>query len=228
MVDRADTSAPRDRLVPTRRERKKQELRQRIFDAAFQLFLEHGFEKTTVEQIATRADVGKGTVFNYFPRKQSFLAAVADDWIARLTDELGSVDRWVGTTREQLERVFRFLTELGVRNPALSRLALSESLRYMGGAPSTERLTEEPPVRRLQAITRTVLRSGQRAGEIRADVNVEYAAVLIESAFFRTLARWLRDGGPIDALRDEISAKLDIIFDGVAVSGGPTPDMGGS
>lgn len=200
----------------TRRERKKREVRNRIFQAAFELFIEQGFEATTVEQIAERADVGKGTVFNYFPRKHSFLAAVADDWTSRLADELGPLESWRGTTREKLERAFRVLADLGVRNPALSRLAFTESLRYIGGVQHTERLTREAPVRQFRALTRTLLRNGQQAGEIRGDVDPEHAAMLIESAFFRTLAGWLRDGGSADGVHREIAAKLDIIFNGVA------------
>ena len=53
-----------------RRERKKLETRQRISTAAFALFVERGYEATTVEAIAERADVAKGTVFNYFPQKR--------------------------------------------------------------------------------------------------------------------------------------------------------------
>lgn len=201
--------------VLSRRERKKRELRQRIFQAAFELFLENGFRQTTVEDIARRADVGKGTVFNYFPRKTSFLAAVADDWVARLVDELGPVETWTGTTRDKLERAFLFLADLGIKNPALSRLAFAESLRYMGPHPAEERLTDEEPVRQFQSITRTMLRLGQARGEIRLDVEPEHAAALIESAFYRTLARWLRDGGPVDEVHVEIRGKLDIIFGGL-------------
>jgi len=197
----------------SRRERKKQEIRRRIFQAAFDLFLEQGFEKTTVEEIAERADVGKGTVFNYFPRKTSFLAALADDWISRLTEEMGPVEEWRGTTREKLERVFQFLTDLSVRNPELARYALFESLRHMQTRTSVE---DERGVREFLDITRNVLRQGQASGEVREDLETEYAANLIESAFHRTLVLWLRDGGPAGTLHEEIAAKLDIIFNGVA------------
>jgi AcrR family transcriptional regulator len=199
----------------SRRERKKRELRQRIFQSAFELFLEKGFQHTTVDDIARRADVGKGTVFNYFPRKTTFLAAVAEDWVVRLVDELGPVDTWEGTTRNKLEQAFLFLADLGIKNPALSRLAFAESLRYMGTHSADERLIDEEPVRQLQSITRTILRHGQAAGEIRLDVEAEHAAALIESAFYRTLARWLRDGGPVDDVHVEIRGKLDIIFEGL-------------
>ena len=42
---------------PTRRERKKEETRRRIFTAAISLFREKGFEQTTVDEITEKADV---------------------------------------------------------------------------------------------------------------------------------------------------------------------------
>jgi AcrR family transcriptional regulator len=127
-----DESAP-DGAPPGRRERKKREVRRRIYEAAFALFLEKGFDATTVDEIAERADVGKGTVFNYFPRKTSFLAALAGGWTSQLVDEFGPVTSWRGSTRRQLERAYRFLADLGARNAALSRLALVESLSRLHG-----------------------------------------------------------------------------------------------
>ncbi|MGW2631560.1 TetR/AcrR family transcriptional regulator [Streptomyces chattanoogensis] len=52
------------------RESKKQETRQLISDCATTLFIERGFEQTTITEIATAARVAKKTVTNYFPRKE--------------------------------------------------------------------------------------------------------------------------------------------------------------
>ncbi|MEU4065957.1 helix-turn-helix domain-containing protein [Streptomyces wedmorensis] len=52
------------------RESKKQETRQLISDCATRLFIEQGFERTTIAEIATAARVAKKTVTNYFPRKE--------------------------------------------------------------------------------------------------------------------------------------------------------------
>ena len=55
---------------PDRRSRKRLATRQGISDAATRLFFERGFENVTVDEIAAAADVGRMTVFNYFPRKE--------------------------------------------------------------------------------------------------------------------------------------------------------------
>ena len=53
-----------------RRTRKRLVTRQAISDAATRLFMERGFDRVTIDEIAEAADVGRMTVFNHFPRKE--------------------------------------------------------------------------------------------------------------------------------------------------------------
>lgn len=204
----------------SRRERKKQEARRRIYQAAVRLFIEKGFDATTVDEIAGRADVAKGTVFNYFPHKTSFLAALADDWTDRVTEVLGPVHRWRGTTRGKLERLFRYLADVGAENPAVSCLALLESLRHVSAAPGQRPPGDQAQVHHFYQLTRAILRLGQAHGELRRNVSVEHAASLIESGFFCTLARWLLAEDTRQALHQEMAAKLDIVLNGLVAPGG--------
>jgi AcrR family transcriptional regulator len=61
----------------SRRERKKLETRQGLLAAAQVLFREKGYNATTVEEITGRADVAKGTFFNYFSSKEALLGEMA-------------------------------------------------------------------------------------------------------------------------------------------------------
>lgn len=58
------------------RERKRIDTRSRIMAAASGLFLKRGIERVTVDEIAAAADVGKGTVYNYFEAKEDMVVAM--------------------------------------------------------------------------------------------------------------------------------------------------------
>jgi len=60
------------------RERNKQRNFQRIIDAAFALFQTIGYDQTTMDAIAEKAEVSRATLFNYFPTKQALLMPLAN------------------------------------------------------------------------------------------------------------------------------------------------------
>ncbi|CAL9501146.1 hypothetical protein SUDANB1_03432 [Streptomyces sp. enrichment culture] len=69
---------------PGLREAKKQETRQLISDHATRLFIEQGFENTTIAEIAAASRVAKKTVTNYFARKEDLALDHQDEFRATL------------------------------------------------------------------------------------------------------------------------------------------------
>ncbi len=59
--------------MPGLRERKKRQTRALIAQAAADLFVRHGFDAVTVDDVARAAEVSRQTVFNYFPTKEQML-----------------------------------------------------------------------------------------------------------------------------------------------------------
>lgn len=68
------------------RERRRQETRARIVDAAAELFAERGFDAVSVMEIAARAGVVEKTVFNHFPVKEGLVFAADPPMRAALLD----------------------------------------------------------------------------------------------------------------------------------------------
>ncbi|HEY2148205.1 MAG TPA: helix-turn-helix domain-containing protein, partial [Pirellulales bacterium] len=54
----------------------KSQTRKRILDAAVELFRTRGFDAATTRDLAIAAGIATGTVFNYFPNKESIVAAL--------------------------------------------------------------------------------------------------------------------------------------------------------
>lgn len=68
----------------TLRERHADRTRRRIVDGAFELFVDQGFDATTVDQIATHADVSPRTFFRYFATKDALLFHDFDERLTRI------------------------------------------------------------------------------------------------------------------------------------------------
>jgi AcrR family transcriptional regulator len=118
------TSASAPALVAPpagRRERRRVETQDRIFRAALQLFAEHGFSATTVEDITDAADVGKGTFFNYFRNKEDVLGALADVQLDKYAHAIEAAESGALSPREALRELWLRLPEEPGRSQALVR-----------------------------------------------------------------------------------------------------------
>jgi TetR/AcrR family transcriptional regulator, cholesterol catabolism regulator len=197
--------------VPGRRERHKLEAYRRIHAAAVALFRRQGYKATTIEQIAERADVARGTVFNYFPSKESLLDALSADVHVKLLDELGDARSWSGSCREQVVRLLVTLARLAQEDRVVFRLVLDQNLRDFW-----RDAQKDPLGLHIKAAVRSALRAGRTRGELDPSVRPESAARLIEAAFFTTMLDWLNGGIPERAFRREVASQLDIVFAGLA------------
>jgi len=61
----------------------KEETRVKILAAAEKLFLRNGYEQTTTRDIASAADIAAGTLFNYFPSKETLVMTMVADAMAK-------------------------------------------------------------------------------------------------------------------------------------------------
>ena len=90
MTDEASSSK---QAQPSRRGRgpslaKTAETKTKIAQAAFKLFLEGGFEGTRMIDVAQAADVGKGTLYRYYPTKEALFEGVLQETLGRTVQTL--------------------------------------------------------------------------------------------------------------------------------------------
>src|SRR4029079_16311378 len=77
------------------RERKKRRTHTAIEHAALRLFIAHGFDATTVDEIAAAAEVSPRTFFHYFPTKEHVVFPSSPQMLAPLRDAIRSVPEGV-------------------------------------------------------------------------------------------------------------------------------------
>ncbi len=87
-----------------RAEQERQAARARLLDAALELFSEKGISAGTTAEVALRAGVSKGLVFNYFPTKDALLQALIERVMGDILGYWEEHD-WTGPPVEQLHRV---------------------------------------------------------------------------------------------------------------------------
>jgi AcrR family transcriptional regulator len=108
------------------RERKKQRTRHTIVDTATRLFVEQGYQQTTLVQIAEEADVAPSTFFNYFPTKVDIVFCLFDSVIdsaqrriAERPDDEPAIEAVAAWLTEELPSVEQPYAEAARRIPTI-------------------------------------------------------------------------------------------------------------
>lgn len=105
---------------------------QLILEAATRLFLEHGFEAPTMDQIAREAGVSKATLYMYFEGKADLFAAIIKARCAAIRRDIEDLSRGQAEPNARLVAMCRRLLELMVseRGLAIYRVVVSQRTRF--------------------------------------------------------------------------------------------------
>lgn len=166
--------------VARRREREKQQRKAGILAAATEVFLEKGISAASMDQIAERAELSKGTLYLYFSSKEDLFVAVGTETFVYLAGMFEKASRKAGSGVEALAAVaaeyVRFCTEF----PDKFRLVfLNDSPAFYGNV-SEESLRDRSE--KLSACAEWVTRaldSAQKEGALKPDVDTRLAANLL-------------------------------------------------
>ncbi|MET8809263.1 TetR family transcriptional regulator [Streptomyces sp. NPDC004546] len=168
------------------RERKKQKTRERIRREAYRLFAEHGYEATTVDQIADAAEISSSTFFRYFPTKEDVVIqdeydpALADAIRSRPAGEpivdaiLSSLKGTLGAMLQQDREDLLLRTRITFNDPAIRARNMAEQER-------SERAMAEV--------------IAERTGRNAADLEIKCAAAAIIAVFTTLVRHWVEGDG---------------------------------
>jgi len=175
------------------RERKKGQTRDRIRAAASELFARHGYGAATMRQIAKRAHVGLGTLFNYAEDKRDLVFLIFNEELNATTDVALAAPRPRDGVVDQLIAVFRAHYIWLAAKPELARILLQELTFYSSGKQAA---TFHSIRKRLIDGVTDLIRKAQQAKKISSR---EDAALIARHIFFvysASLRWWIASPKP--------------------------------
>lgn len=206
-VEGADGTGAR----PGLRERKKEQTRLALENAALALFAEKGFDRTTVDEIVEACDVSQRTFFRYYGAKEDVLFADGDQRLEELLADLAGRPARESPLRA-VQAAFLATTELYSQDR--DRLVLRS--RIFDGSSSLRSHKFERQQSWEEAVTAVLLeREAQHGGEA-SPRHLRLVAGISLACLRAALADWLDRGGDLSAL---VATNFDDVAEGLSVFG---------
>jgi AcrR family transcriptional regulator len=198
------------------RRRRKAERPQEIIEAAFTEFSRNGYATTTLDQIAERAGVTKGTIYVYFENKEHLFISMVREFTKTTMDIVQDMfETHEGSTADLLRAQFSFIYEHIVedrRRREVLRMLIAEAPRFPELADRYHAEILRPCLDMLkQAIAR-----GTDRGEFRKSSIINHPQVVIAPIALVDL--WMMmfdDRQPLD-MRAYFNAHLDLVLNGLS------------
>jgi AcrR family transcriptional regulator len=183
MTSRRPNLLTREQLRPEPRQKRSQEKRRRLKEAALHIFRSRGFERTSIEQIAKRANLATGSFYQHYGSKRQLLLALMDELLAAM-GQVSLRPNYTGDIRANLRDL-------------LAR-GFSNDLRYLGAYRAWEEaLLSDPQMAHSQMKIRewttsrvaALLTTLQQWPGARPDVDVPALARVVDTLFWSLLAQ---------------------------------------
>jgi AcrR family transcriptional regulator len=157
--------------------------RLRLVEAACAVFAEKGYASTKVAEIAERAGVGKGTVYEYFSSKEELLFAVFESTNADISSRMNDALAAGGSSEEQLHNVLRLGAEVISEQVELQPVILDFWAASRGkDIEETYRRAVVASYTFFRNLFSDFIREGQSRGEFKHTVDAEALAALVVAA----------------------------------------------
>ena len=181
----------------------------RIIDAAVMVFAQKGYASATIADIAARAEIGKGTIYEYFASKEDLFFAVFE-WFKIQTRDAAKVNIAVlgGSASKRLEALSdsfmgRWLEIKDVFTLTMEFWAASSSSQMQDRFKANFRNTYQE----FRDIVKSLIQEGIERGEFRSDINPDSVAAALVGAWDALfLQAWFEDDfDPVTIAREFLS-----------------------
>jgi AcrR family transcriptional regulator len=201
----------------SRRERRRIETRERLYEAAMRLLSERDFDDVTVEMITEAADVGKGTFFNYFANKEAVVKYRFEADLRNMTEMLRQVSEGAEFTLPEdavaipayggpFTQRMRAMIYMDIKREAYNKRLMRNLLALILTNEQVRAAHLSVMGRMAEALTE-LMRAGQDCGELRSDYPPAVLTEYLMDVYFHTMHRWAQS-----ATEETLPAALDRNF----------------
>ena len=194
---------------------KKIERRQSIIQAAIGVFGKGNFRNSSISEIAQRANVAEGTIYQYFKNKEDLFFSIPVEKTIEFCRELDLHLEGISGAFNKIKKFIWYYLYFFKMNPEYGKILLLEmrvnksfvkTKTYNSFRKSTSQILE-------------IIREGQEEGVIRKDVNIYIIRQLILGILEHIVTRWLLKGEKYDLMQhyDQVS---ELVFYGMSCSRG--------
>ncbi len=202
-----------------RRQRERERKEREIIEAARELFFKKGYDSTSVDEVAERLELSKGTIYLYFANKEEIYYAVARDGLLIARDMFEKALSGPGNGLERLTAIGQAYIEFWTTQPEYRRLFHNSKLKTL---PQLSGPRGEDFVRAgadINGLMLEAIRQGMEDGSIRQDVRPELLAFvgssMVDGILDRLEKRGLEQTGGRER-EEALSYAFDLIRQAVA------------
>jgi len=190
---------------------KKKSLRkQQILQAAIEVFGNSNFQSAGISEIAQRANIAEGTIYQYFKNKEDLFFSIPAQKTEAFCEELDLHMEGINGAFNKLRKLTWFYLYFFKTNPDYARILVLEmrvNRRFLGSRTFDG-------VRVFNDKVLALIREGQEEGLIRNDMDSRVIRELLLGFLEHRVTRWLLKEEKFDLLED-YSAISDLIFNGI-------------
>lgn len=202
-------------VISSRRERKHAALRASIISTAMDLCSRHGIENVTVDHIADVADIGKGTIYNYFQAKEDILVAYMVEVERKVQARIPDLAASKKPLHIILTSFLRF--QFGLKKPYHKFVRVFMAQMFAQTEEFSPFMVEmqkaiDPPLERL-------FRCLQMRGLLRGDLKVSSLIAVFKTIHLGLTAVWAMEGPPFRGTEQVLRQEMQLFCEGIKGKG---------
>jgi AcrR family transcriptional regulator len=191
--------------------------RAEVVAVAARLFAEQGYDSTSIADICTAADIGKGALYHYIDSKEELLAAIFEFYLTPTLKVVQEAVATPGTSLERLERLGRVLVHAIAAHGHEVSVVEREWAVIRSGDPRWRTVTKQ--MRAFDDVLLRILREGISSGEFTFE-NMDLAAMAFWG-MHNYISRWFHVGGKLS--EDDVADAFCRIFSRGITAPAPVP-----